>query len=358
MTDCIVVGGGLIGMLSARELKKAGFNVLLLEKGQPGKESSWAGGGILSPLHPWQYPDVVNELASTGHKAYEALAEELLEQSSIDPQYYRCGMLVLHSAEQQAERLSAAQSWAEKWSMNLSAINTHNELSAIAPGLSARCEQGLWMPDIAQLRNPRFVKSLHASLDTLGIAYKENTPVEKLTVANGVINGVRANGKHYSSDHVLVAGGAWSAQILSACQQPAPDIHPVKGQMILFKGRPGQLKTILLAENRYLIPRKDGRILCGSTIEQSGFDKSISSDVKQELLQSAVALFPQLQTLAIEHHWSGLRPGSPQGVPYIGRHGDIKGLYINAGHFRNGVILGLGSAQRISAMIASDAGIG
>ncbi len=341
-------------MLSARELSKAGLDVLLLDKGRLGSESSWAGGGILSPLHPWHYCDEVNELASIGHKGYAQLAQELFEQSTIDPEYVQCGMLVLHSAKQQADRLSAAQSWAGKWSMNFSAISSHNELQAIAPGLAAHSEHGYWMPDIAQMRNPRLVKSVRGSLDALGICYKENAQVDGLNVVNGRIKGVHVKGQHYSANHVLVAGGAWSAQILESCQQPLPDISPVKGQMILFKGQPGQLKTILLAENRYLIPRKDGRVLCGSTIERNGFDKSISGDVKQELVDSATALFPELQKLVVEHHWSGLRPGSPRGVPYIGKHGEIDGLFINAGHFRNGVILGLGSAQRVAEMIISD----
>lgn len=342
-------------MLSARELKKAGFDVLLLEKGLLGQESSWAGGGILSPLHPWQYSDAVNELASIGHQAYPQLAQELLEQSGIDPEYFRCGMLVLHSAQQQCERLSKAERWAEKWSMKLSSVSSQNELQSIAPGLSPRHKQGFWMPDIAQLRNPRLVKSVRGSLDALDIPYKENSLVEEISVVNGKVKGVKVNRRQYPADCVLVAGGAWSAQILRSCPSPVPDISPVKGQMILFKGRPGQLKTIILADNRYLIPRKDGRILCGSTIEKSGFDKSVSDDVKQALLHSAVQLFPELEALPVEHHWSGLRPGSPQGEPYIGRQCDIEGLYINAGHFRNGVILGLGSAQRITEMMLSDA---
>ncbi len=345
MTDCIIIGGGLIGMLSARELKKSGLNVLLLEKGELGKESSWAGGGILSPLHPWRYSHEVSQLASEGHRHYPQFAQELYAESGIDPEYIRCGMLVLNS-EQQKEALA----WAREWSMNLSIIEGGNKIQTLQPGLAASFDNGLWMPDVAQMRNPRLIKAARGSLDTQNIEYKEHVQVEKLNVVNGKIKGVIANGKTWQADKVLVAGGAWSAEILKPYLQ-VPDIQPVKGQMVVFKGQPGLLKCILLAENRYLIPRKDGRVLCGSTIEHSGFDKSTSEEVKQDLLHSATEIFPALAQLQIEHHWAGLRPGSPQGVPTIAAHSEIEGLYINAGHYRNGVILGLGSARRIAEII-------
>ncbi len=340
-------------MLSARELKKAGMDVLVLDKSELGGESSWAGGGILSPLHPWAYSDEVNALARTGHHAYPQLAQELFEESGVDPEYYRCGMLVLQSREQLSKQQSLVMAWADKWQMPLSTINSTTDMQFIAPGLSTDFQQGLWLPQVAQMRNPRLVKAIKGSLDALGVSYRENTPVEQLIITEGKVEGVKASGRSFYAERVLVTSGAWSAGLLKETL-PVPQIKPVKGQMILYKGRAGQLKTILLSDNRYLIPRKDGRILCGSTIEHSGFDKTISEAVKQELQESAVELFPALARLPVEHHWSGLRPGSPNGIPYIGRHNEVEGLYINAGHFRNGVILGIGSAQRIAKIMLAD----
>jgi len=346
MTDCIIVGGGLIGMLSARELKKKGMNVLVLDKGEMGQESSWAGGGILSPLHPWQYPDAVNELAKTGHQHYQQIAEALYDESGVDPEYVRCGMMVLGCKEQ-----NKVIDWSNKWSMNLSLINDLNEMQSILPGLHEDFSQGFWLPDIAQIRNPRLVKSAKGSLKALKIPFKENAEVQRLNVINGRVTGVEVDGKTLHADKVLVAGGAWSGELLKEFEH-APEIKPVKGQMILFKGKPDLLKAIVLEGNRYLIPRRDGRILCGSSIEHSGFNKAPSQSIKQDLFQSAVSIFPELADLQIEHHWAGLRPGSPEGVPYIGPHQKIEGLYINAGHYRNGVILGIGSAYRIADEMA------
>jgi len=349
MTDCIVVGGGLIGMLSARELKKSGLDVLLLEKGELGKESSWAGGGILSPLHPWRYSDEINAMAHIGHKIYPQIARELQEESGVDPQYLRSGLLVLGS-QQQAE----AVAWAQKWQMNLSVLSDSAAIQSMVPGVAASFEQGLWLPDIGQMRNPRLVKAAKSSLDFLGVDYREQACVEKLNIHNGKINGVVANGKTYHADKVLIAGGAWSAELLEQCQD-VPQIQPVKGQMILFNGPVGLLKRIVLIENRYLIPRKDGQILCGSSIEYTGFEKVTSEETKQELINCATDIFPKLSKLQVKHHWAGLRPGSPNGVPYVGRHSEVEGLYLNAGHFRNGVILGIASCQQIAAEIVQQA---
>jgi len=341
MTDCIVVGGGLIGMLSARELKKSGMDVLILEKGELGRESSWAGGGILSPLHPWRYPDEVSELARTGHQVYPQVARELHQESGIDPEYIRSGLLVLDSHEQ-AEALA----WAKKWSMNLTLLDDEAAVQKVAPGVAATFKDGLWLPDVAQMRNPRLVQAVKGSLESLGIQYREHACVESLKIHKGKINGIVANGKTYYADKVLIAGGAWSGELLKHCSD-VPKIKPVKGQMILFKGPVGLLKSIVLVEDRYLIPRKDGRVLCGSSIEHTGFDKSTSEQIKKELLDSAISIFPALSQLKIEHHWAGLRPGSPDGVPYIGQHQEIEGLYLNAGHFRNGVILGIASCYKV-----------
>lgn len=335
-------------MLSARELKKSGMDVLVLDKGPLGKEASWAGGGILSPLHPWRYPDEVNVLASEGHRLYPQVAKELERESGIDPEYFRTGMLVLNSQELEEARL-----WSDKWGIELSLVESAAELQKISPGLSEQFESGFWLPDIAQMRNPRLVKSARGSLQALGVRFEENTQVEKLNVENGQIKGVVANGKNYQAGCVLVASGAWSGDLLSEFGNP-PDVKPVKGQMILLKGEPGLLKPMLLVESRYLIPRKDGRILCGSTIEHTGYDKSLSEEVKTSLLQSAQDIFPRLANLEVEHHWSGLRPGSPEGVPYIGAHEEIEGLFVNAGHFRNGVILGIASARKIAREILGD----
>lgn len=344
MTDCIVIGGGLIGMLTARELQQRGVEVLLLEKGVLGGESSWAGGGILSPLYPWRYADAVNVLARYGQQHWAAISQQLREESGIDPEYTVSGMLVLD-----AQPLDGVMAWAQTWRQRLELVRDE-ALHRLEPGLAADYHSALWLPEIAQVRNPRLVKSLRGSLQQRGIKFIEGAEVCSLELVHGRVQAVHTATTRYVTQNVVVAGGAWSARILQQLGQ-SPRVEPVKGQMIVLRGEPGQLKSIVLSQGRYLIPRRDGRILVGSTLEYTGFDKQITTEAGASLYASALKILPQLERLPIEHHWAGLRPGSEQGVPYICRHPQIDGLYINTGHFRNGVILGAASARLLTDLL-------
>ena len=160
---------------------------------------------------------------------------------------------------------------------------------------------------------------------------------------NNKVSAVRTGQQTFTADKVVIASGAWSAQF--KVTRSSVDVIPVKGQMVMYKGEPGQVKRIILSGGHYVIPRKDGRILAGSTLEKIGFDKTVSSAAFDELHQAAVQLVPLIEDLPVERQWAGLRPGTEKGIPYICQHDDIEGLYIHAGHFRNGIVLGAASAE-------------
>ncbi len=179
--------------------------------------------------------------------------------------------------------------------------------------------------------------------------FYEHCDVEEIITANNKVSGVRTKQQTVLADKVIIASGAWSAQF--SVTKSSVDVVPVKGQMIMYKGEPDLVKRIVLSEGHYIIPRQDGRILAGSTLEKIGFDKTISSSALEELHQSAVELVPLLDKLTVERQWAGLRPGTEQGIPYICQHDDIDGLYIHAGHFRNGIVLGAASAELMADII-------
>lgn len=340
----IIIGGGIIGMLTARELNAVGVDVLVIERGPLGGESSWAGGGIISPLYPWRYSKAVNQLAEISKTIYPGLARQLRDESGVDCELITSGLLFTDLEERQQ-----AESWAKEWSVELQTVTDVNQIQAIEPRLSPVIDSGLWMPDIMQIRNPRLVRAMKGSFDRLGINYIEHMPVTELVIESGVIKGVKTAADTYGSDKVIIASGAWSSDFIKNEQNVA--VEPVKGQMIMFRGEPGLIRRMVLSSGHYIIPRKDGRVLAGSTLERAGFDKTVTDDAMVELRRAAVAIIPALADMEVERQWAGLRPGTEQGIPYICEHPEINGLYINAGHYRNGIVLGAASVRLMVELV-------
>jgi glycine oxidase len=343
MSEVLVVGGGIIGLLTARELADAGAEVTLIEMGETGRESSWAGGGIISPVYPWRYPDAVTALATWSQHAYPGLAEALMHETGIDPELTVSGMLVLDLEEQ-----TPAFSWAERHGHAIETVegpHLHEIETQLGPGLT----RGLLLPHIAQIRTPRLAKAVRRSVEER-IALRENEEVLELLVDGARVTGVRTSTGTLEARRIVICAGAWTAKLLEQFGR-TPEITPVRGQMILFYGKPGQINHITLHREQYLIPRRDGRMLFGSTLEHTGFVKTTTAEVKEALYRAAFEMFPVLKRTPIEDHWAGLRPSSPSGIPFIGAYPAVDGLFINAGHFRNGLVTGPASARLAADLV-------
>ncbi len=342
--DCIIIGGGIMGLLTARELAQAGMNVCVLDQAAVGRESSWAGGGILSPLYPWRYAEPVQRLAKWGQQYYPQLVDELLNDTGIDPERLESGLLVLDNDE-----LSAAQLWATNYPTRLELLDKP-QISALVPELGILPEHALWFPELGQVRNPCLLKSLNKDLLQRGVEIREQTQVESLLIYKGKIKGVQTSAGKVEAPKVVACSGAWTQDLLPLTESKV-EVQPVKGQMLMYKAVPKLLSQIILSEDRYVIPRKDGRILVGSTLEYTGFDKSTSQQANDDLRQVATRLIPALADYPVERHWAGLRPGTVEGIPYIYADEKVAGLYVNSGHFRNGVVLGPASARLMADLI-------
>jgi glycine oxidase len=343
-TDIILIGGGVIGLLTARELYNAGATVTVIDKGQMGNESSWAGGGILLPLYPWRQDQAITRLVTQSLDLYPALASQLLEETGIDPEWNPCGLLITKNPD-----ISAALKWCNQ--NNIALEEAEHKLY----GLDTTPVNPLWLPTIAQIRNPRLVKSLKQDLLQRGVRLIENCQLTAINLEHDRVDSIETNLGTLPINQLIITAGAWTSGFMSqffpTIRASRPQISPVKGQMLLYAAKPDTLRTIVLDGEHYLIPRLDGHILAGSTVEIDTFDKTTTLEAKDRISNFALKLLPALNNYPLVKHWAGIRPGTPYGVPYIDRHPEISNLSINAGHFRNGLAMAPASAQLMVDLI-------
>ncbi len=334
-TDVLLIGGGAIGLVSAIKLAEAGLRVTVLDQGHIGQEASWAGGGILSPLYPWHYPPALLRLALYSMQRYFSLTSTLLEQTGIDPEWIPSGLLIL---EGEYEKIpNDVPAWGAAWGLDW------------RPGLAGET-QTLWCPEVAQVRNPRLLAAMAARCRQLGIVLYENTAVTGFRKQGERLQGIETITGFIPAERAIVTAGAWSGKILGEIGIHL-DIIPVRGQMLLLQGKPGALNTMLMRDNHYLIPRRDGLILAGSTSELAGFDKSTTDEARNELVDFATQVYPDLESLPILKQWSGLRPGSQDSIPYIGPVPGWEGLFVAAGHFRYGLTNAPATADILASLL-------
>lgn len=325
MSDCLVIGGGVIGMMSARTLVMAGAKVTLVDQQYCGKESSWAGGGIISPLYPWEYDDLTNELSFQSQAVYESLCDELHAATGINPEYRKSGLLMMDKFN-----TPEAKAWMRRYKVDYQA---HSD--------------GALFTHIANVRNPRLLQALKADISKRGVTILEQTQVHSLIDKKQRVLGVQSSKGELLAHNTILCAGAWSSQLLELKNE----IFPMKGQMIVLEANIGDVKHVILKQGRYIIPRADGRVLVGSTMEDVGFNRDIDAQIKQDLHQYAYQLIPALKNAKIEKHWSGFRPASKTGTPIITKDEKYSHLFINAGHFRNGLNMAPASADKILGLV-------
>lgn len=330
--DFVIIGAGVNGLVAAQQLLQRGARVTVLERGQVGREASWAGGGILSPLCPWDYPDEVTRLAYRGMAQFGTFAAGLQAATGIDPEYEVKGMLVLPPVDS-----SRAQQWCEGHGIELRRVTLTHQI----PGFQGEC---LLLPEVAQARNPRFLRAMQLRVRQLGGKIIEHCEVRGLRTEAGRVQALDTSVGELVAENFILTAGAWTQPLLGTHAVSA-DLKPVRGQMLLYKFAEPPLDHIVFQDGLYLIARRDGHLLVGSTLEEVGFDKTTTVAAHDDLLQRAQKLLPVLGDMPLVQHWSGLRPGSPGNVPVIGRHPQLQNLWLNCGHFRYGVTMSPASTE-------------
>ena len=337
-----IIGAGINGLMTALELIEQGCSVTILDQQQAGKAASWAGGGILSPMYPWRYPQAVNNLAKYAKPLYQAWNDKLKPITGIDFEIHDTGMLIFdeddfdigyHYAEQHQEPMQEAL-YVEQ-----------EQIEQINPQVSSEFKHALYFPQLANVRNPRLLQSITYYLKQHPqVSWLEYTPVRQLKINHDQIEAIETeNGDRIEADQFVFSTGAWSAQWSDQLKLEIP-IRPVQGQMVLFKTPEHWLPTMCMNQVMYLIPRQDGYIVCGSSMREVGFDTIPAVEIRQKILNACFGMVPEMAEFPIVQEWAGLRPGSPEGIPYIGQLPQLKNGWTNFGHFRNGLCMAPASA--------------
>jgi glycine oxidase len=342
MHDVIVVGGGVIGLSIAFDLAGQGVAAAVLDQGDFGREASWAGAGILPPgnLELAQSPEA--QLRALSHSRWTDWANTLQSETGIDTGYRRCGGIEVRFPADRDDLTAEVRSWRDE---GVSAEELSGaELRRIEPHVSHDVSAAYRLPDEGQVRNPRLLKALVAGCEKRGVRLFPGTPVVGFQQREGHVTGVETPGGVMRGGRYCVAGGPWSRSILSPLRVNL-SVEPVRGQIVLLSQIPRLFSHVLQLGSRYIVPRDDGRVLIGSTEEHVGFLKANTATAVNELLAFGSQIVPELGAARFERAWSGLRPGSADGLPYLGHVPACDNLFIAAGHFRSGLQMSAGTAR-------------
>lgn len=343
--DIAIVGGGVIGLTAAYYLSREGLRVGVFDKQDLGSEASWAGAGILPPANLQKARSPLDRLRALSAEQFPQLSEGLRERTGVDNGYLRCGGLEF------VDR--AASGTAEEWhgeGVDAQAV-TEEDARRLEPAIAPGLGRAVYLPGMAQLRNPRHIKALvSACVASESVFLFPKTPTYRLIANGSRVEAMDTSTGPVRADDFLIAAGAWTAALLDplGCHL---DIQPVRGQIALLSCPAPPIQRILLCSSRYLVPRSDGRVLAGSTEEHAGFDKRTTAEGLRDLLGLACELVPALAQAPLEKSWAGLRPGSPDGLPFLGPVPGYDNLFVAAGHFRAGIQLSPGTATVLKQMI-------
>ncbi|MCU4413646.1 FAD-dependent oxidoreductase [Acinetobacter sp. WU_MDCI_Axc73] len=344
-----IIGAGVSGLLTALELVEQGCQISIFDQQQSGQAASWAGGGILSPMYPWRYPQAVNTLAQYGKSMYQTWNEKLLPITGIDFEIHDTGMLIFDEDDFDIG-LNYADCHQEP--MQQAEYLTRDGLDQINPWIDSKLQHAIYFPKLSNIRNPRLLQSVINYLKQHPlVSFFENRPIVKFQLQQHKIQYVVDQaGNKFAADQFVIATGAWSQHWAKQLNLDIP-VQPVQGQMVLFKAPANWLPTMCMNNVMYLIPRQDGHIVCGSSMSHCGFDTTPDPKIKQNILDACLEMVPELAQFPIVKQWAGLRPSSPTGVPYIGAVPDANNLWMNVGHFRNGLCMGPASAQLLRQLM-------
>jgi glycine oxidase len=335
-SDFIIIGGGIIGLSLALNLRRSGHSVFVIDRSEPGREASWAAGGIIASCDP-HTPPALQDLAAASAALYPEFVHELQDESQLPIDYRRNGTIAFLAEGETPFGASIRI-------LDAQTLSEFEPLLAFAPNA--------WLMPEACVDPRTLLTALIKSCKHRDVDIVTGHPVLNVELTDSRVSGVRTENSRYASATVINCAGAWASQI-------APlgfPTRPIKGHMLSLvfpqhePGSPPIVNHVIHGNDVYIVPRSNGQLVIGSTIEDVGFDKRVNPDTIQSLHQSAANLVPDLGEARIHENWTGLRPGTPDKLPILGAS-RIPGYFVATGHYRDGIMLAPITAQLVTSIL-------
>jgi len=343
----VIVGGGVVGCAVALRLSKAGAQCSVVERRDPGAEASSAAAGILGPQAEAEGPGPFLSLCLRSRLLYPRFVEEVEALSGLHVGFRPSGVLHVAFTEASRERLRARVQTQRAEGLSAELLGREAVLG-LEPALNPAVLGAAHFPDDGSVDNRLLMRALSMAAARAGVHFRSGH-VRGLLEVNGRAAGVDVDGEHLPADAVVVAAGAWTGLVPGSGLSPR-QVRPARGQMVMLRSRVPRLQRVVFSDRGYLVPRADGHLLAGSTLEFQGFDKEVTAAGLQAILALLLELAPSLGELPVVESWAGLRPYTEDRLPVLGR-GPLPGSFLASGHFRNGILLAPVTAELLAQAV-------
>jgi len=347
--DVLIIGGGIMGTSAAWELARHGAECLVLERSVPGAEASSAAAGILGAQAEAHAPGPMTELCLASRARYGKFAATLSKETKIDVGYRECGVLRVGFERAAVTKLTQAVAWQSKRRLSFERLNAR-ALAALEPALSAKVSGGVRFAADSRVEPRALLRALHIAALARGVRFQSGAFVRRVALSGGrAVGVVLDDGSELRARNVVVAAGSWTS-LIDGLGLPPGQVIPARGQIIELELPAPPLSHVVFGPGAYLVPRDDGRLLIGSTLEFVGYEREVTAGAVRDLLLCATALVPALERAALRATWSNFRPYTKDELPLLGST-QIPGLFLSTGHYRNGILLAPISAEIVRAAV-------
>ncbi len=354
-----IVGGGIIGLSVGWYLSSRGERTIVYDRAEAGKAATWASAGMLAPnLEAEPGEEKLLPLLLESRHMWEDFAKTLEEASSITVNYRREGALSIALTWDDLERLRFQFSFQKSLGLDVELIDGERVLE-MEPNISRNVLAALYSGSDHQVDNRRVAQALKAAYLRSGGVLRERVTVKRVLIEGGRVLGISTESGFERAEHVILAAGAWVRELEGIPEKLRPPVRPVKGQMLSLKTHPSNtpVSHVIWGPMRnwgpvYIVPRLDGRLLLGTTVEEMGFDTSVTAGGLMNILRGCWEILPSIMDLPVDEVWAGLRPGSRDDAPILGPT-PVEGLIMATGHYRNGILLAPVTAEVITRYILS-----